>query len=287
MVEIGNTLREARTRQGLSIHDAEEATKIRTRYLQALEQEDFEVIPGSTFVMGFLRTYALYLQLDADALVEEYLSQHDPQFMDCHRLPTIRMRSRSSRSPSSRSSYVVVAILALIIILVLAWIGWGNRGKVPATMETPSTTTAGLVSAGTLSTTPFSTGTRASATVTESTAQSVETQGEGEHSGDTQSEGAPVVVEGRQAQEASELIVQVKAQDDRCYLMVREDSEGGRTLYSQTLDENEEVTFTATNALWMNIANPSAIALVINGMRYQAPEPYGVFKVTAAGLERL
>ena len=270
MIEIGNTLREARTRQGLSIHDAEEATKIRTRYLQALEEEDFEVIPGSTFVMGFMRTYASYLGLDADMLVEEYRNRYDPRYLDAHRLPTTRVRTRSARPPSSRSNYVVVAILALIIILVLAWIGWGNRTKSPATMETPSTTTTRSVSTTTLS----------GAAVTDATTAVTTTATTGEGAGDA-SEGD------NHAQDQGELTVVVEAQNDRCYLMVREDSGSGRTLYSQTLNENEEVTFTTDDVLWMNIANPSAVVLVINGSRHEVPEPYGIFKVTAAGLERL
>ena len=65
--EIGNTLREARIRKGLSIKDVEDATKIRSKYLEALEEDDFEVLPGPTFVKGFLRTYAVFLKLDADA----------------------------------------------------------------------------------------------------------------------------------------------------------------------------------------------------------------------------
>lgn len=133
MIEIGKTLREARTRQGLSIHDAEEATKIRSRYLQALEQDDFETIPGSTFVVGFLRTYATYLGLDADALVAEYLRQYDPRYLEPHRLPGPQVapgrKGRAGRAPS----YVIVAIIAIILIVVLAWLGWGSRGSTPRT----------------------------------------------------------------------------------------------------------------------------------------------------------
>ena len=58
MPDIGNTLREARIRKGLTITDVENVTKIRAKYLEALEEDDFEVLPGPTFVKGFLRTYA-------------------------------------------------------------------------------------------------------------------------------------------------------------------------------------------------------------------------------------
>ena len=56
-----------------------DATKIRTRYLEALEQDDYEVIPGATFVKAYLRNYATFLRLDADALVEEYRYGREPR----------------------------------------------------------------------------------------------------------------------------------------------------------------------------------------------------------------
>ena len=64
MFEIGNSLREARVRQQLEFAELEQATKIRARYLRALEEESFDTLPAQTYVKGFLRTYADYLGLD-------------------------------------------------------------------------------------------------------------------------------------------------------------------------------------------------------------------------------
>jgi cytoskeleton protein RodZ len=72
MPEIGATLREARMRQRIDISDVEAQTKIRAKYLRALENEEWELLPGPTFVKSFLRTYAEYLELDARTLVEDY-----------------------------------------------------------------------------------------------------------------------------------------------------------------------------------------------------------------------
>jgi hypothetical protein len=71
-LRIGNALKEARRRAGLDIRTVEDRTKIRTRYLRALESEEWSVLPGHAYVKGFLRTYASLLGLDADALVDEY-----------------------------------------------------------------------------------------------------------------------------------------------------------------------------------------------------------------------
>ena len=75
MFEIGNSLREARLRQNLDFAAAEQATKIRGKYLRALEDEQFELLPAETYVRGFLRTYAEFLGLDGQLYVDEYNSR--------------------------------------------------------------------------------------------------------------------------------------------------------------------------------------------------------------------
>ncbi len=77
MPTIGETLREARMRQRLDIADVEERTKIRAKYLRALENEEFGMLPGPTFVKTFLRTYAEALGLDPQLLVEEYRARYE------------------------------------------------------------------------------------------------------------------------------------------------------------------------------------------------------------------
>src|SRR5215212_1371817 len=78
MPEIGSTLRETRMRQRIDITDMEVRTKIRAKYLRALENEEWDLLPGPTYVKSFLRTYAEALGLDPKALVEEYKLRHEP-----------------------------------------------------------------------------------------------------------------------------------------------------------------------------------------------------------------
>ena len=70
MFEIGTTLREARVRRALTLQQVEEDIKIRVKYVQAMENEDWDVMPGVTYVKGFLRTYATYLGLDPDVIID-------------------------------------------------------------------------------------------------------------------------------------------------------------------------------------------------------------------------
>jgi cytoskeletal protein RodZ len=139
---IGETLREARMRQRLDITDVEAQTKIRAKYLRALENEDFGMLPGPTFVKSFLRTYAEFLGLDPHLLVEEYRARHDPRDESeltpfAPRPPRGRQRRRPSRRPAWLPvAAAVVAILAVLLVLGLT----GNSS------DESSTTTTSTVS---------------------------------------------------------------------------------------------------------------------------------------------
>src|SRR6266536_4809761 len=77
MFELGSTLREARVRRGIELAQVAAETRIRTRYLQALEDERFELLPGSAYAKGFLRAYSDYLGLDGQLFVDEYNARCD------------------------------------------------------------------------------------------------------------------------------------------------------------------------------------------------------------------
>lgn len=71
-------MREARTRRGIDLDEVERITKIRVKYLRAMEEDRWEVLPGAASAIGFLSTYARFLGLDDRALVEEYRRRHQP-----------------------------------------------------------------------------------------------------------------------------------------------------------------------------------------------------------------
>src|SRR3954466_4461986 len=76
MPEIGETLREARMRAKIDVAEVEAVTKIRAKYLRALENEEWGLLPGPSFARTFLRTYAEYLELDARPLLDAYARGH-------------------------------------------------------------------------------------------------------------------------------------------------------------------------------------------------------------------
>jgi cytoskeleton protein RodZ len=128
MPEIGSTLREARMRARIDISEVEQATKIRAKYLRAIENEEWNLLPGSTFIKSFLREYADYLGLDSRALVEEYKLRYDRPSE--HELPPIAPnlggRERRGLGPSGprvAPRWLVVGGAIVLLLLVLWLVG--------------------------------------------------------------------------------------------------------------------------------------------------------------------
>jgi cytoskeleton protein RodZ len=150
MPEIGATLREARMRARIDVSEIEAQTKIRAKYLRALENEEWSLLPGPTFVKSFLRTYATALNLDGKALVEEYrMTQERPSegMFEPIVSPSQRNQGRGRSQPSGPSlvySIAVGAIVLVIIVLIVLLVTSGGSGKktpTTATTTTPTKTT--------------------------------------------------------------------------------------------------------------------------------------------------
>ncbi len=144
MPEIGETLRDARMRARIDVSEIEAKTKIRAKYLRALENEEWSLLPGPTFVKSFLRTYAQALGLDGKALVEEYRVSHEG--LTDAALEPIVSSPQHSRSPGggraptgpSRGYLVVVGVVGLLIILLVVGLLTGGGGSSKHTESTAS-----------------------------------------------------------------------------------------------------------------------------------------------------
>jgi cytoskeleton protein RodZ len=135
MFEIGSSLREARIRHGYELAEAEAATKIRTKYLNALEEERFEVLPAPTYVKGFLHSYAEFLGLDGQLYVDEYNARYGSADDEYVVTTQPRRRPRPSRAHRRVESRVLllalVGILSATALVVIAWkFGGADTGAV-------------------------------------------------------------------------------------------------------------------------------------------------------------
>ena len=127
MFEIGNSLREARLRQGADFPEIEQGTKIRGKYLRALEDEQFDVLPAQTYVKGFLRSYAEYLGLDGQLYVDEYNSRFVVGEEESPARPR-RSAPPPSRGVQVQSRVVLLTLLGIVAVTALVIVAW-TRGE--------------------------------------------------------------------------------------------------------------------------------------------------------------
>jgi hypothetical protein len=131
--DIGSSLREARLRQELDFAELEERTKIRSKYLRALEDEQFDILPAPTYVKGFLRSYGEALGLDGQPFVDEYNSRfavgEDEMVVHVRRMP-VQRRDRAVRE----SRIAVVALVAIAVLTALVIAAWRFGGPEPETV---------------------------------------------------------------------------------------------------------------------------------------------------------
>jgi len=151
MPEIGATLREARMRARIDVSEIEAQTKIRAKYLRALENEEWDLLPGPTFVKSFLRTYATALGLDGKALVEEYrLSYERPSEPSPEPIVSSprRMRVPGGRGGPggpgpSRGYMALVGIVGIVIVLlIVGLLSRGGKSGSTSTTSKPTDTAA-------------------------------------------------------------------------------------------------------------------------------------------------
>jgi cytoskeleton protein RodZ len=149
VADIGQALREARMRARIDITEVERATKIRARYLRALENEEWEALPGPVYVKSFLRTYSDYLGLDSRLLVDEFKRRFErPSDHEMRPVaPRRRERERIARGPLIPPWALIGAVLVLIVaaLYVIGTLG-ASKPTPPQTSShrttLPRTTTA-------------------------------------------------------------------------------------------------------------------------------------------------
>jgi hypothetical protein len=221
--EIGNSLREARLRQQLELPEIEQQTKIRSKYLKALEDEKFELLPAPTYVKGFLRNYADALGLEGQLYVDEYNSR----FITGEEDVPLRPRDYQRRPPQlghrfeARGILVALGAIAIVFALVIAaWkFGSTSNPKVQG-VNAPGATSAKKQ--------------RTAARPHPQMAKLVLTAANGD-----------------------------------CWLQVRGNSAGGRTLYTGTLQQGQQLPFTHKpflyRRLWIAAGKPANLVAKVNG----------------------
>jgi helix-turn-helix protein len=140
MADIGTTLREARMRARIDITEAETRTKIRAKYLRAIENEEWDLLPGPVYVRSFLRTYGDFLEVDSRALVDEYKRRYEGRPSEHETRPVSslrRERERADRGPLL-PPWALVGLVLVAVIVALYFVGSSANKKPASTPSVPA-----------------------------------------------------------------------------------------------------------------------------------------------------
>jgi cytoskeleton protein RodZ len=134
---IGATLREARTRRKLDLSEVEAAIKIRVRFLQALENEEWDALPGGAYTRGFIRTYASHLGLDGERLADDYRRSTEPPGGERppKRVEPVPMGTR--RNGPRIPGWALVAAVCLALVALVVGIGLAGGDGDSSTPSSP------------------------------------------------------------------------------------------------------------------------------------------------------
>src|SRR5690242_3884470 len=135
MADIGATLREARMRAKIDINEVEARTKIRAKYLRAIENEEWDLLPGDVYVKSFLRTYGDFLGVDTRQLLDDYRRRYDrpPDHEVRPITPLGRERDRSGRGGPRLPPWLLVGAVLVAVVVVLYIVGTGTKSKSSST----------------------------------------------------------------------------------------------------------------------------------------------------------
>ena len=245
MFEIGNTLREARLRRGLDILDCEAETKIRAKYLRAMEEEQFDLMPSPTYVRGFLRAYADFLDLDGRLVLDEYESRFGDYAPSAD--PARGRSARSSRArPRRRAAGPRAAAAAP------AAPPHGGAAPLAGDRRRHGRRAARLARRGLGRHAGPVPGPRAAPHPAPARAPAVEP--------DTASTEAPM-----RAKKTP--IVLTGTGSNGCWVQVRGHDAKGRLVYEGTLAPGQADVFKVLDGIWIRAANPAELKVTVNGKR--------------------
>lgn len=243
--------------------ECEERTKIRGKYLRALEDEQFDVLPSPTYVRGFLKTYAEFLGLDSQLVLDE----HNSRFGAVN--PVTGEVERTGRPPRRRSRKTKGFARGRRTEVQLLWLAVGGVMGLGA-----------LVWMGVGDTTPDSTPIAPSDSVAVAPA--------------TPGPAAPVAAdapknpEPKRGEAPQRLnIVLSGLGDSGSYIEVRGRNADGREVFRGTLDAGTERSFTVSRGLWVRSGNTDGLSITVNGREYPLSGGVADFFVTATGVERV
>lgn len=298
MSDLGRQLRDARLAKGLSLDDVQEMTKIRKRYLEAIEAGDFKVLPGSFYVRAFIKTYAEAVGLSADELLQEHQDDVPETETEAVMEPVVQQRraARRTSSGSGRSGKWLSTTLMwifplLIVVLVYIFVVRADNGAPevatdntgqqqetttpPQETTTPPATNTEESSTNPESTTPTGAGTDQEQTTPESTPGTDE-QATTDDTTTTDTASQPVVTQaGKEGRNTifnvnytgtTPLKVSIKASGQSWLEVYKSADSSGERLFFNNTESGQDLSYDlGDQGLYIKSGNSPATDITING----------------------
>jgi len=247
MGELGELLRKARQERGLSLAQVEEATRIRSAYLQALEEEAYERLPAPVYVKGFLKNYALYLGLDAQQALGLYQAPEAPAIVASR--PLMLDEPLDPFHLRLRQLWPLGLVVLAIALVAAGWWGYQRYGdritlRWPFTRPAATSTPTPTLSATATLTLPAPTATLPPPTFTPSPTRTLE----------------PTLTPTPVAVTTLELSVEVVG--ERAWLLVQADDQ---RVFGGILEPGATNTWTARERILVRCGNSGAVRVTLNG----------------------
>ena len=281
--KIGRILEHRRKERGLSLDDVEQATKIRKRYLDGLERDDYDVLPAGVYAQGFLKTYANYLGLDGEELTRQLKSlrkrrqergiNYDPGPENGFEEPLISpaglQGTEQRRFPTSAVVTLLVAVLVLAIVIgALYFVGRGVETSRPERNDPPPAENQPKQNPEKAASKQESKGSGTQENAADGEREAEQDADTGQEAGGTGTDGA------QQRAPADTLRVSIRVSERPSWLLVRAD---GTVIYAQVAQPGFYSTFRADRRLYIQGGDGGAVQVEINGQDAGTlGEPYNI-----------
>lgn len=236
-------------RKGLDILDCEAGTKIRAKYLRAMEEEQFDLMPSATYVRGFLRTYGEFLDLDGQLIIDEYESRFG-SLSELAEPELTRRRPRPQKRPRRRRSEAQLLWLAIggvLAVALLVWLGIGEDSGPEAVVQTSPPAAAPA------------------------------TRAEPEPAPDATPVEAPERV----------TIVLTGTGDEGSYLQVRGRNENGKLVYDGLLASGDRLVYRVKQGIWVGAGNTDGLQVTVAGQPVEVEGGTAQYLITRSEARRL
>jgi cytoskeleton protein RodZ len=256
MPSLGQELKQLREDKGISLRQISDATHIGMRFLQAIESDSFDALPGGIFNRSFVRKYAKYIGIDEEQVLARYDHQVAEQPIEQPKPSPLRYQDFENRSTSAGSLKVVIPLLLLLgagLYFTYRYINTHAAGQT----ETPSEATVAPSPMTAASATPGATGEGTAGEASPSpTAPSA---GDGTATPVADASGTPGT---RPAGDVSELRLRVTATNNSCWINVKTDD---TKEVKKTLQLGETQEFLASDKIELHLGNVTAVSATLNG----------------------